>query len=325
MRFAVILCAMFLSCAAAQASAALSIEHGLNQPIPAPEISTTGEWLNSAPLSSKDLKGKVVLVDFWTYSCINCLRTLPYITSWHERYKDKGFVVLGVHAPEFDFEKNKANVERAVKRFNIFYPVVQDNDHLLWNRFQNKYWPAHYLISREGQIVYTHFGEGKYDVTENNIRALLGETGEKAKLTSATGGYSFNQTPETYLGTVRAERMQTTDNLAADQWALSGDWKRTTEYSEAASVGALLKMHMRGGKLFLVLGSASGKPIHARILFDGKPVTDFAGKDVKNGEVEITEHRLYDLIDLKKNGEGLFEIQAKEPGLRAYAFTFGGY
>ncbi len=293
--------------------------------IPAPEISTPAEWFNSAPLTSKDIKGKVVLVDFWTYSCINCLRTLPYIKSWYQQYKDKGFVVIGIHAPEFDFEKNKANVEKAMRRFEITYPVVQDNDHLLWNRFSNQYWPAHYLINKQGQIIYTHFGEGNYDVTEKHIRALLDEKGEIATLSDKPDGYALNQTPETYLGTQRSARLGTKEPLATDQWLLSGEWKRSAEYSESKAAGAVLKMHFRGGKVFLVLGTASNKPTKANILYNGKPATDVGGKDVKDGVVEITDHRLYELIDLKKNGAGLFEIQATEPGLQAFAFTFGGY
>ncbi|MDX1922966.1 MAG: thioredoxin family protein [Alphaproteobacteria bacterium] len=300
--------------------------HGglLEKPIPAPDISTTGEWLNSAPLTAKDIKGKVALVDFWTYSCINCLRTLPYIKSWYQQYKDKGFVVIGVHAPEFDFEKNKANVEKAIKRFEITYPVVQDNDHLLWKRFSNQYWPAHYLINKNGKIIYTHFGEGQYDATEKAIRDALNETGEKAILNGSVEGFSTNQTPETYLGTARSERLvKAWDDLAGDNWTLVGDWKRTSEYSEAKVEGASLKIHFRGGKVFLVLGTADSKPINARILFDGKPATDVAGKDVKDGEVTVTDHRLYELIDLKKNSEGVLEVSATLPGLRAYAFTFG--
>lgn len=297
----------------------------LPKPVPAPDMATQGAWLNSPALSSADLKGKVVLVDFWTYSCINCLRTLPYIKSWYQTYKDKGFVVIGVHAPEFDFEKDKANVEKAIKRFEIPYPIVQDNDHTLWNRFDNQYWPAHYLINKNGQIVYTHFGEGNYDVTEKAIRDLLNETGEKAKLNGSVDGYSSNQTPETYLGTARAERMLPREPLLSDHWTLQGEWKRTAEYSEASKTGASLKMYFRGGKVFLVMGNEGDKPTKAKILLDGKPVTEFAGKDVKNSEVVVTDHRLYELIDLKKNGEGILEISAVQAGFRAYAFTFGGY
>lgn len=307
------------------ASPAVAGMESVNQPTPAPEISTTGEWLNSSPLTSKDIKGKVVLIDFWTYSCINCLRTLPYIKSWYEQYKDKGFVVIGVHAPEFDFEKSKANVEKAIRRFEIPYPVVQDNDHILWNRFQNQYWPAHYLINKQGQIVYTHFGEGNYDVTEKAIRTLLEEIGDMAKSPVKPDGYTSNQTPETYLGTSREARLDTKEPLAADHWLLSSNWKRDKEFSESTAAGASLKMHFRGGKVFLVLGTANNKSTKARILFNGQPAIDVGGKDVKDGIVEITDHRLYELIDLKKNGEGLFEIQSTDAGLRAFAFTFGGF
>ncbi len=297
----------------------------LKKPVPAPDITTTGEWLNSPPLTSNDIKGKVVLIDFWTYSCINCLRTLPYIKSWYQQYKDKGLVIIGVHAPEFDFEKNKANVQKAIKRFEINYPVVQDNDHLLWNRFSNQYWPAHYLINKQGQIVYTHFGEGNYDVTEKAIRALLDEKGDMAKTPNKPDGYTLNQTPETYLGTSRAERLAFAEPLKQDEWMLSGGWKRDAEFSQSDASGASLKMQFRGGKVFLVLGTADGKPTKAKILYNGKPAIDVGGKDVKDGVVEITDHRLYELIDLKKNGGGLFELQSSGAGLRAFAFTFGGF
>ena len=302
-----------------------AISDARSLPFPAPEISTTGEWLNSTPLTSNDLKGKVVLVDFWTYSCINCLRTLPYIKSWYEQYKDKGFVIIGVHAPEFDFEKSKANVEKAIRRFEITYLVVQDNDHILWNRFQNQYWPAHYLINKQGQVVYTHFGEGNYDVTEKTIRALLDEKGDMAKSPHKPDGYTSNQTHETYLGTARQARLEPNEPLPVDHWFLSTGWKRDTEYSESLVAGASLKIHFRGGKVFLVLGTADGQPTKAKILYNGKPAIDVGGKDVTNGIVEITDHRLYELIDLKKNGQGQLEIQSTVAGLRAFAFTFGGF
>ena len=305
--------------------AVAALESAIKPPYAAPEITNNGEWFNSPPLSLKKLKGQVVLVDFWTYSCINCLRTFPYLKAWYQQYKDKGFVIVGVHTPEFEFEKNKANVEKALRRFELTYPVVQDNDRTIWDRYQNQYWPAHYLINKQGQVVYIHFGEGNYDITEKRIRELLDEKGDMSKLSDTPDGYSNNETHETYLGTDRAERLVTKEPLATDQWILNGKWKRSGEHSQASEAGAAIKINFRGGKVFLVLGTANGKPTKANILLDGKPVTDFAGKDVKDGMVHITEHRLYELIDLKKNGEGVLEIQASEPGLRAYAFTFGGY
>ncbi|HVY13287.1 MAG TPA: thioredoxin family protein [Alphaproteobacteria bacterium] len=315
------------------------LKDALPQPYQAPDIASPGPWLNSDPLTIHDLKGKVVLVDFWTYSCINCLRTLPYIKAWYEHYKDQGFVVLGIHAPEFDFEKNTTNVEKAIKRFKISYPVVQDNDHLLWNRFSNQYWPAHYLIGRDGKVVYTHFGEGDYDTTEHNIRTLLGTRAPVAQMEEPQERAAYQQSQETYLGSARGERYtlipaggpnayKFPDNLAPDYWSLNGRWKQTAQYVEALQPGSSLRLHFRGGKVFLVLGTAGGKPVRAKILYDGKPVADKAGKDVKNGVVEITDYRLYELFDRKSRSlfgseEGVIEIQAEQPGLQAYAFTFG--
>lgn len=313
-------------------------------PVPAPEIeSPAANWINSQPLNLKALKGKVVLVDFWTYSCINCLRTLPYLRAWHEAYKDQGLVIVGVHAPEFDFEKNKANVEKAMKRFRIAWPIVQDNDHLIWNRYQNRFWPAKYLIDRDGNIAYTHFGEGAYEETETTIRTLLSSKGSMAKVQDVEGQAAYHQTAETYLGTSRAERLQNASlmniaqqvnqysyprELEADGWALDGEWQRYDERSVARGKDAGIRLNFRGGKVFLVLGSEGAKPVKAEILLNGKPVADKAGRDVKDGVVEVKEHRLYELIDLKRNGASgeanIIEIKAREPGLEAYAFTFGG-
>lgn len=320
------------------------LQGGLAKPVAAPEIESAGPWLNSPPLSMAGLKGRVVLLDFWTYSCINCLRTLPYIKSWYEAYKDKGFVVVGIHAPEFEFEKNTANVEKAIKRFGITYPVVQDNAMEIWNRYGNRYWPAHYLINRDGQVVYTHFGEGNYAVTENNIRALLRETGETATLKEKTEIAALHQTPETYLGTDRGERFESNpknsnavenyvypEKLDPDCWALQGKWERYAERVVARDKGAALQMRFRGRKLFLVMGVEGAEPVRAKILFNGAPLKIGAGKDVTvTGETFqisaalVQEHRLYELLDLGKFQEGTITIQAEQPGLQLYAFTFGG-
>jgi thiol-disulfide isomerase/thioredoxin len=303
--------------------------------VPAPEIESPGPWLNSQPLTLKELKGKVVLVDFWTYSCINCLRTLPFQKAWYERYKDNGFVIVGVHAPEFDFEKKTENVERALKRFGVTYPIVQDNKHLIWKRYANQYWPAHYLINREGQIVYTHFGEGKYDEMEKNIRTLLGVDGPLAKLPPALEKAGFGQTPETYLGIARGERFQSPpatgtplsykfpEKLDAHEWALQGIWQREAELDTAMEAGAALRLKFRGGKVFLVMGTHDSKPARVKILYNGTLATDKAGKDVKAGLLTVKDHRLYELLDLKGAEEGILEIQAIDPGVQVYAFTFG--
>jgi thiol-disulfide isomerase/thioredoxin len=313
-----------------------ALEDALPKPYPAPDISGPGPWLNSPALTPADLKGKVVLVDFWTYTCINCLRTLPYLRAWHERYKDQGFVLLGVHSPEFEFEKNPANVEKAVKRFKISWPVVQDNDMTIWRRFNNRYWPAHYLISREGQVVYTHFGEGNYDRTETNIRTLLAAEGPMAEVKEDAGGPGQRQTPELYLGSTRGASLipegdniyKFPANLPADQWALNGKWDRSNESVEAMESGAALRLHFYGAKVFLVMGSKDKKPVRVKILHNGQPLAEHAGKDVKDGVVEVSEQRLYELFERKNGvfsgGEGVIEIQAEQPGLQAYAFTFGG-
>jgi len=210
---------------------------GLAETYVSPEISGVESWLNSQPLKISDLRGKVVLIDFWTYSCINCVRTLPYITKWDEKYRDKGLVIIGVHSPEFEFEKNINNVKNALREHNIQYPVALDNKFDTWMAFQNRYWPAHYLIDQNGKVVYTHFGEGNYETTENNIRYLLGIK-NKAVEEDLESSFSRDQTPETYLGYSRTEEFYSPQRninkptqytfpkeLPLNGWALSGMWK----------------------------------------------------------------------------------------------------
>src|SRR6185437_9839588 len=216
------------------------IQKALDKPYPAPQFAASDMWLNTPdnkPLSIDALKGKVVLVDFWTYSCINCLRTLPYLNDWYQKYQAKGLVIVGVHAPEFEFEKNKANVINAIARHGIKYPVAMDNNLDTWTNYNNSYWPAHYLINKDGNVVYTSFGEGEYDVTENNIRVLLGL--DRSIASSAdTPSFDPGQTPETYLGYQRSENFDGAQNIVTDtiqtyslpgvlpanHWALSGRW-----------------------------------------------------------------------------------------------------
>ncbi|HVY55159.1 MAG TPA: cytochrome c biogenesis protein CcdA, partial [Thermodesulfobacteriota bacterium] len=202
---------------AAVSTGAGKLEDALPEPYAAPDFSGIATWINSKPLTMKELRGKVVLIDFWTYSCINCIRTLPYIKSWDEKYRDDGLVIVGVHSPEFEFEKNADNVRKAVASNGIEYPVALDNNFDTWRNFNNRYWPAHYLIDREGRVVYTHFGEGKYDVTENNIRFLLGLEGDMEKGRSMPAPYSTNQTPETYLGYERADSYRGTGEIDRDR------------------------------------------------------------------------------------------------------------
>lgn len=315
----------------------LKLQHGLDKPYAAPELTGIARWFNSEPLTMADLKGKVVLVDFWTYSCINCVRTLPYITAWDRKYRDQGLVIVGVHSPEFEFEKKADNVQAAIAEHGIRYPVAQDNKLDTWSNFDNRYWPAHYLIDRDGKVVYTHFGEGQYAVTENNIRYLLGLGEKVAQNTEEAPAFSAMQTPETYLGYARGRNFESPEDVAsdeskrysfpsalgADHWALSGDWKIGSENSVSTSAGAKLNLDFNARKVFLVLGSVSGKPIDVKLSLNGKSVGAAAGKDAPSGKLMVDRNTLYELIDQREMKRGVLEIEALQPGLEIYAFTFG--
>ena len=290
----------------------------------APEFVGIERWLNlpagGDPLTMKQLKGKVVLIDIWTYTCINCIRTLPFVTSWHEKYKDKGFVVIGVHTPEFEFEKKTENVQNAMEQFGIKYPVAQDNNFETWNAYNNRYWPAKYLIDVEGNVRYTHFREGDYDITEENIRKLLAEAGLSAEAAAEVDKKVDDQTPtgvrtpETYLGSLRAE--------PNSYLQMSDDWKTMPEYAES-SEGSTLDLEFNASKVFLVITSDTGGSIG--LTLDGKPVPqEFYGKDYKNGRVTIDTARLYELVDLKgKGGSHKLQLKFTFSGIRVFAFTFG--
>jgi cytochrome c biogenesis protein CcdA/thiol-disulfide isomerase/thioredoxin len=314
--------------------AGLRLENALPSPYAAPEFAASNDWLNSPPLTTQSLKGKVVLVDFWTYSCINCVRTLPYLTDWDRKYRDQGLVIVGVHAPEFEFEKKADNVKAAIAQHGIQYPVALDNQLDTWSNFNNRSWPAHYLIDREGKVVYTHFGEGEYEATENNIRYLLGLKEQAAPLQTQASPYSNEQTPETYLGYGRADSFGGKERVARDSnrnyrfpaqlpkggWALNGQWQVGAERITAGQSGAALRLNFTARKVFLVLGTASGKTLHATIRVNGKVVE---GKDAPGGELAVARNTLYELVDQETLGNGLLEIQSKDSGLEAYAFTFG--
>jgi len=329
--------AMASQVAQASPTGGAHLQDGLAKPYPAPPLVGLQNWINSPPLTLQQLKGKVVLIDFWTYSCINCVRTLPYITDWDRKYRDQGLVIIGVHAPEFEFEKNLANVKAAVAQHGIRYPVAQDNNLSTWSSFNNEYWPAHYLINRDGQVVYTHFGEGDYDITENNIRYLLGLKATTDTTSMPALALAPDQTPETYLGSDRAHRYggkpplgqaahgmyQFPAFLSDNQWALSGRWQVGPEKIVAADQGAALRLNFKSSKVFLVLGSASGKPVHVTVRLDGEPAGPNTGKDAPGGVVTVDHNTLYELIDQKSPKNGLLEIQSDTPGLEAYAFTFG--
>ena len=213
----------------------------------APEIIPGGVWFNSPPLTLESLRGKVVIIDFWTYTCINCQRTFPYLRAWHEKYKDQGLVIIGVHSPEFEFEKSQNNLSQAIADFKLPYPIVQDNDFATWRAYDNQYWPAKYIIDREGNIRYTHFGEGAYDESENIIQELLGTT---SSINNPT--YQNNaRTPEIYMGFDR--------NPLKSGFALTGAWEISKEYAVAPS-GGVLDMDFDAQKVFLVMNPETNQP-----------------------------------------------------------------
>ena len=318
-------------------------------PVEGPLLSLEGAvlWLNSPPLTREQLKGKVVLVDFWTYSCINCIRSVPYVKAWAERYRDKGLVVIGVHAPEFAFERDPANVRKAVAELGITYPVALDNNLAIWRAFDNRYWPAHDLADAEGRIRYHHFGEGSTDETEAAIRSLLiengakglgGETSVKASGASAAADFASIRSPETYVGSKRAQSFASPGGFregAADyrlppalklnEWGLDGRWRVEPQRAVNVESGALIAFRFQARDLHLVLGSSTGKPIRFRVLIDGKPPGADHGMDIDAaGNGTVTGQRLYQLVRQQAGSrERLFTIEFLDPGVEAYAFTFG--
>ena len=327
---------LFTKSAPTAAASSSGLQDALPNPYPAPEFAGIQAWLNSNPRTIASLKGKVVLIDFWTYSCINCVRTLPYVTKWNRTYRDKGLVVIGIHAPEFEFEKDVNNVKQALTNHNIEYPVAIDNHLDTLTAFKNRYWPAHYLIDQQGRVVYTHFGEGNYGETENNIRYLLGlDTNASAE--PETPVSSRGQTPETYLGTVRAQNFASPEKPLPDQmqqftlpkflpsnhWALSGKWHADAERITASDAGAKLQLNFTARKVFLVLGTKDGKPVTATLTLNGQPLGSAAGKNAPNGKVTVDQHTLYELVNQGAARNGLLELTSNAAGLEAYAFTFG--
>ena len=307
----------------------------------APDFTGTQQWFNTPggrPLSLSQLRGQVVLVDFWTYTCINCIRTLPYIEAWYRKYHRDGFTVVGVHTPEFPFEKDASNVQRAIGDFGLTYPVAQDNDYATWSAYNNQYWPADYLIDATGKVRLVHFGEGSYDETERGIRSLLAEAGSGrlgAMANAQAERPDPHATPESYLGAARATRFANgqilpgrqsfrpvpTSELSPDQLAYGGQW---TIGGEAATAGrpASLELDFSARRVFLVLGSP-GHPRTMRVLLDGKPIpSSLAGPDVHGGVATISNQRLYRLVDLPRSGEHVLTLRPQS-GIAGYAFTFG--
>src|SRR4051794_38371665 len=309
----------------------------------APEIQGTQQWFNTPgnrPLTLASLRrqNRVVLIDFWTYTCINCIRTLPQLKAWDAKYRDAGLTIIGVHTPEFPFEKDAGNVRSAIAQNGIRYPVAQDNDYATWNAYANQYWPAHYLIDANGQVRYVHFGEGKYQETERAIRALLEEAGEGGGL-GGTSRPAVEQptglaTPESYLGSQRAERFDngpirdgvhdygnSSASPRPDHLAYRGTWKIDSEGAEAGA-GARLLLNFRAREAYLVLGSRD-RPRAMKVLLDGKPIAaKYAGADVHGGVVLVGPQRLYRLVSLPASGDHVLELRP-EAGTRGYAFTFG--
>jgi len=331
----------------ADAAPALPVEGQL------PALTGAVQWLNSPPLTAEALRGKVVLVDFWTYSCINCLRTLPYVKAWAQKYRDQGLVVIGVHAPEFAFERNVGNVQKAMRDLGIDYPVAIDNNYAIWRAFNNQYWPAHYFIDAKGQIRFHHFGEGEYARSEQVIRQLLAEAGHAGAATVATGiGAASEQgvqmasdkadvrSGETYIGYERAEHFASPGGQAQDKprtyaaparpalndWGLAGDWTVGAEHATLAGKDGRIVYRFHARDLHLVLGPGQdGKPVRFRVSIDGTAPGDARGMDVAaDGSGTVTEQRLYQLVRQPGTvADHTFSIEFLDPGVEAYAFTFG--
>jgi thiol-disulfide isomerase/thioredoxin len=298
----------------------------------APEFAGNQRWFNTAngrPLTLRELRGKVVLVDFWTYTCINCVRTLPYLKAWDREYASKGLVIVGVHTPEFSFERDAGNVAAAVRREGLRYPVAQDNEYATWEAYGNRYWPAKYLIDANGQVRYTHFGEGEYDTTERHIRTLLDEAGagDLGGRSSASGQEpSLDTTPETYLGSARAERFLPAPpapgsasyrapapaDLPDGHFALDGRWT-VDEESATAGRGASIRATVSGRRVFLVMSSTGDRPRRVRVFVDG----------ARHRTVTVRRQRLYQLVELPAMRRGVRIELRFDPGVAGYAFTFG--
>lgn len=289
----------------------------------ASEFTGISNWLNSEPLSMEELKGKVVLVDFWTYSCINCIRTIPYLNEWYEKYKDQGLVIVGVHTPEFAFEKDTDNLNTALDRYKIKYPVAQDNDYQTWQAYSNRYWPAKYLVDQEGNIVYTHFGEGDYEETENVIRQFLGmemvESGSNSQSNRKVGS------PEMYFGTDRQANLVSSQKASSNEvayslpselplntFALEGIWKFDGDYATLSKGTGKIMLSFYSGKVFMVASSNNG-PITITTIIDGEP----------GQEIIVEGSELYTLFDSEDYENHVIEIQIPDSGFQAFTFTFG--
>jgi len=330
------------SSASAQAAVPLSSEGRL------PSLDGAVAWINSAPLTREQLSGKVVVVDFWTYSCINCLRSIPYVEAWAEKYRADGLVVIGVHTPEFAFEKDVSNVKKAVKDLKITYPVAMDSNYAIWKAFNNEYWPAHYFIDANGNIRYHHFGEGEYDKSEEVIQELLKEKNSNLQLSGvvnvkasgaeAAADVNDVQSPETYIGYEHTDAPDTifarntpkdytaSGRMDVNEWGLTGRWNVQAEKAVLVTAPGKIVFRFHARDLHLVLGPGpNGKAVRFRVRLDGTAPMDDKGVDVdSDGNGTVTGYRLYQLIRQKgKVEDRTFEIEFLDPGVEAFAFTFG--
>jgi len=310
-----------------------------------PELTGGVKWFNSSPVEIHKITNKVVLVDFWTYSCVNCIRTLPHLTSWHKKYLKDGLVIVGVHTPEFEFEKDSRNIEKAIKKFGIEYPVVNDANYKIWNAFANNVWPRKFLIDKNKKIRYEHSGEGDYEETEKWIQKLLAEVslgfkaGKAVALDhqhSGEGGVCFPHSPETYLGYVRGYignkdgfaknkffKYSTHGEYGEGFFYLSGNWKSTSEYIETGEGGGSIDLMVKGLEVNLV--AESKNKVILGITLNGFGIEKIAGKDIgKDSALEIGESGLYSLIKSQDFLSGVIELRIKTAGVKLYAFTFGG-
>jgi cytochrome c biogenesis protein CcdA/thiol-disulfide isomerase/thioredoxin len=327
--------------AGASQASLVAIAHELPVLGPAPEFMETQDWFNTPgdrPLTLASLQGRVVLIDFWTYTCINCIRTLPYLKAWDAAYRNRGLTIVGVETPEFAFEHDASNVSNAIDQFGLHYPVVQDNNMGTWNAYGNEDWPADYLIDAHGQVRYTAVGEGDYSKSETAIRALLAEAGYSVGAMSHPTGMivpSLKATPETYLGTARAEGWVSppkaglhdygppvSGGLRLNEFAFSGEWN-IAEQPATAVAGAGIDVEFMAKHVYLVLSSAGERPRSVQVLIDGRPIgaTD-AGADVHAGVVTVRGQRLYTLVSLPREGQHRLSLRLA-PGVTGYAFTFG--
>lgn len=313
----------------------------VTSPTPAPDFVGITTWLNTdKPVTLASLKGKVVLVDFWTYTCINCIRTLPHVTSWYDKYNKDGFVVVGIHTPEFQFEHDTNNVKNAIQMYNIHYPVGQDNNYDTWNNYNNQYWPAEYLIDAQGMIRRVEFGEGNYDKMEMAIQLLLKDAGKKvnAKIDTMQDQTPTTQiSPETYLGSNRMQyyyplgslqngqqTLTLSDGLPQNSFSYGGSWTIADEFATAGS-NATLNYNFVASNVYIILDPPAGQKGQVRVLVDGKPIdTAIAGEDVHDGIVTVATDRLYHIVNLHGKTENhTLKLEFLTPGVQAFTFTFG--